>query len=91
MNAYELTLRKEVMLEKAAGILGELFRFQQSTSDTGTSRAAQILFDLVGDAKNGILLANDAAALDAIEGKFDLSKRFVSELEKSAFAGEAHA
>ena len=88
MDGYELTLRKEVLLEKAAGILGDLFRLQQNSSDRGIAEAASVMFSLVGGEKNNILMVEDVSALDGIEHKFDLSQRFTAELEKRLAVGK---
>ena len=81
MTRYEFSFRQEVMLEKGASILADLFRYGQEKNLTEPNRPVQVMYDLVWTAKQDILLTTLEKELDRIEGQFDLAKEFLSRIE----------
>lgn len=80
MNSYEFTLRQEVLLEKGAAVLGDLFRFQRQKGITDREDPVSILYGLVWSAKQDILMSQTESELDQIEGQFNLADLFVSKI-----------
>ena len=80
MSRYEFSLRQEVLLEKGAAVLGDLFRYERSQNRTGQNDPVSVLYDLVWSAKQDILLAQSEADLAQIEGQFDLAGRFLGRI-----------
>ncbi len=87
MDKYEFSLRQEVLREKGASVIGELFRLEDKNQIADdVSHPVNILHDLVWDAKQDIISARTYGELDKIEGQFDLAIGFIKTLE-SALAG----
>lgn len=63
MTEYELSLRREVLLEKGADVLGELFR-------TGLAYEGGV-YEETWNLKRAVLTAADAVSLACIEERFD--------------------
>ncbi len=80
MSRYEFSLRQEVLLEKGADVLGDLFRYERAQGTKGSS-SISVLYDLVWTAKQNILLARSENDLSAIEGQFDLAHAFLNRIE----------
>ena len=80
MNDYELTLRKEVMTEKAAGILGDLFRYAQENQIEDNTNPVNIMFSLLWNAKEDIISATSGVELDRIDGKLDIALSFTTDI-----------
>ena len=87
MSKYEFSLRQEVLMEVGASVLGDLFRYSEERNIESESDPVTILYGLVWNAKQDILLAKTEAELDQIEGKFRLARNFLSGLE-TAYAEE---
>ena len=83
MNRYEFSLQQEVLLEKGAAVLGELFRYEQEQNLSDLSHPVTVMYDLVWSAKQDILLAKSETELAQIEGQFNLANRFLTELGAS--------
>lgn len=81
MSRYEFSLRQEVLMEKGADILGDLFRYERAQIPDEKSHPISVLYDLVWTAKQNILLAQSEHDLAAIEGQFDLAHAFLSRIE----------
>jgi len=82
MTAYELAFQKEVLMEIGAGVLGDLFRYAMAQGvDGDEAHPVNILYDLLWNAKQDVLLANIEAELQQIEGQFRLGKKFIEKLE----------
>jgi len=81
MSRYEFSLRQEVLLEKGADVLGDLFRYERSQGTPEGSGPISVLYDLVWAAKQNILLARSESDLSAIEGQFDLAHAFLNRIE----------
>jgi len=81
MSRYEFSLRQEVLLEKGASVLGNLFRYKRENHITDNSHPVTIMYSLVWSAKQDILMAQSESALDQIEGQFNLANSFISEVE----------
>lgn len=56
MTRYEFSLRQEVLLEKGAFILADLFRCEQEMNLTGLIHSVQVMCELLWTAKQDILL-----------------------------------
>ena len=81
MTRYEFSFRQEVLLEKGASILADLFRYGQDKNLTEPNHPVQVMYDLVWTAKQDILLATSKKNLDRIDGQFDLAKEFLSRIK----------
>lgn len=81
MTRYAFSLRQEVLLEKGASILADLFRYEQEKNLTGQNHPVQVMYELVWTAKRNILLTTSEKDLDRIEGQFDFAKEFLSRIE----------
>lgn len=82
--AYEMTLRKEVLLEKGAAVLADLFQYKQNNSIKDDLHPVSIMFTLVYNAKEDIVGAKTDADLDHIDGKFEMAKEFLRETTASS-------
>lgn len=78
MTKYEFSLRQEVLLEKGADILAGFFHYSRENNIPLEDRKnpINIVYALVRDAKNNILLASTETELDQIETQFDFARRF---------------
>ena len=86
MSTYEFSLRQEVLLEKGASVLGDLFRYEQEQNLSDQSHPITVMYDLVWAAKQDILVAKSEIELAQIEGQFDLANRFLTGIEAAAHA-----
>lgn len=86
MSRYEFSLRQEVLLEKGASVLGDLFRYKCENGVQESEHPISIMYSLVWAAKQDILLAKSEAELEQIEGRFDLARRFLNGVEAGASA-----
>ena len=77
---YEMTLRKEVLLEKGAAVLADLFHYKQSNNIKDDFHPVSIMFTLVYNAKEDILGAKTDADLDRIDGKFEMASSFITDI-----------
>lgn len=77
MSNYDFSLRQEVLLEKGAAVLGDLFRYERKQRSTDRTDPVSVMYDLVWSAKQNILLARTEKELEQIEGQFDLAGRFL--------------
>ncbi|MDE6590917.1 MAG: hypothetical protein K2K53_11355 [Oscillospiraceae bacterium] len=71
MSGYEFSLQQEVLLEKGASVLGDLFCYKRETG-RDEYHPVSIMYGLVWSAKQDILLAKTETELARIEGQFDL-------------------
>lgn len=69
---------QEVLLEKGAGVLGNLSRYKRQNGIAERTRPVAILYSLVWNAKQDILSAKSKEELDRIEGQFNLANQFLS-------------
>ena len=84
MDKYEFSLRQEVLREKGASVIGDLFRLEDKNHIADdASHPVNILHDLVWDAKQDIISARTYGELDKIEGQFDLAISFIRTLESA--------
>ena len=81
MSIYEFSLRQEVLLEKGASILGDLFQYQREKNIDSQNDPISIMYSLIWNAKQDILVAQSEAELSEIEGKFNLANRFLASIE----------
>ena len=80
MSRYEFSLLQEVLMEKAAGVLGDLSRYKHQHEIRERTHPVAVLYSLIWNAKQDILSAKSKEELDRIEGKFDLADQFLSKL-----------
>ena len=81
MSKYEFSLRQEVLLEKGASVLGDLFRYEWENGISATEdlkHPVGVMHDLVWSAKRDILSAETEEDLVKIETEFDLANRFLN-------------
>ena len=81
MSRYEFSLRQEVLMEKGADILGNLFQYERAQNSMEKSQPIAVLYELIWNAKQDILLAQSEHDLAVIEGQFDLARTFLSRIE----------
>ena len=62
MSRYEFSLLQEVLLEKGAGVLGDLSRYKRQNRIEERTHPVAILYSLVWNAKQDILSAYDKQA-----------------------------
>ena len=86
MSGYEFSLRQEVLLEKGASVLGDLF-CRQREMEQDRQHPLSVMYDLVWSAKQNILTAKTETELAQIEGQFDLADRFLAGIEDESNAG----
>lgn len=89
MSKYEFSLRQEVLMEVGASVLGDLFRYGEEKNIESRSDPVSILYGLVWNAKQDILLSKTEAELEQIEGQFHLARDFLSGLEIAQAEGIA--
>lgn len=77
MSKYELSLLQEILMEKGAGVLGDLFRYERSNQITDHSHPVFVMHDLVWGAKQDILAAKTETDLAQIEGQFQMATQFL--------------
>ena len=78
MSRYEFSLLQEVLMEKGAGVLGDLSRYKRQNGISERTHPGAVLYSLVWNAKQDILSAKSKEELDRIEGQFDLANQFLS-------------
>ena len=81
MSRYEFSLRQEVLMEKGAAVLGDLFRYRRNNIVEEPNDPIAIMYSLVWDAKQDILDAETESELEQIEGKFNMANRFLAGIE----------
>lgn len=86
MSQYEFSLRQEVLLEKGAAVLGDLFQYKRQQQIAEETHPIAVMYSLVWAAKQDILTAKTEAALEQIEGQFNLADRFLTGIEAGANA-----
>lgn len=86
MSKYEFSLQQEVLWEKGAAVLGDLFRYKRQNKITENTHPISVLYSLVWSAKQDILLATSESDLAEIEGQFNLANRFLAGIEARANA-----
>ena len=84
MDRYEFSLRQEVLLEKGASILGDLFRIKRRHGITDRSDPISVLYSLIWSAKQDILISETEPELEQIEGQFNLAGCFIKKIEETA-------
>ena len=80
MSRYEFSLLQEILMEKGAGVLGDLSRYKRQHEISERTHPVAVLYSLIWNAKQDILSAESKEELDRIEGKFDLANQFLSKL-----------
>lgn len=78
MSRYEFSLLQEVLMEKGAGVLGDLSLYKRQNGISERTHPVAVLYSLVWNAKQDILSAKSKEELDRIEGQFDLANQFLS-------------
>lgn len=85
MSKYEFSLQQEVLLEKGASVLSDLFRYERQNNLSDPAHPITVMYRLVWEAKQNILLAKSESELAQIEGQFDLANRFLSGVEAGSY------
>lgn len=86
MSQYEFSLQQEVLMEKGASVLGDLFRYQQKNKNSDSAQSISVLYSLIWSAKQDILVAKSESDLDRIDGQFTLADQFLNEIKVGANA-----
>lgn len=86
MSKYEFSLQQEILLEKGAAVLGDLFRYKRQNKIIEKTHPISVMYSLVWSAKQDILLAASESDLAEIEGQFNLASRFLAGVEAHANA-----
>ena len=86
MTLYELAFEGEILMEKGADVMGDLFRYSKSLPAGEDRTVLTVLSDLVWGAKRDVLMAKTEKELAMIEGKFDLVRDCLQKLEERANA-----
>lgn len=81
MTRYEFSLRQEVLNEIGASVLGDLFRYSEENGIDDKTDPVNILFNLIWNTKQDIIMATTEEQLQQIEGQFCLARDFLSNLE----------
>ena len=77
MSRYEFSLLQEVLMEKGAGVLGDLYRYEWANGISATedlTHPVVVVHDLVWSAKRDILSAQTEEELAKIEAEFDFRR-----------------
>ena len=86
MSKYEFSLQQEVLLEKGAAVLGDLFLYKRKNKITENTHPISILYSLIWSAKQDILTVSSESDLAKIEGQFNLAAQFLRNVEAGANA-----
>ena len=81
MSKYEFSLKQEVLMEKGAAVLGDLFRYRNTNSIDDSKDPVAVMYSLVWNAKRNVISAQTEEELAAIDGQLDMAGRFISQLE----------
>jgi len=77
MSKYEFSLQQEVLLEKGAAVLGDLFRYELVNGISMQKDPITVMHDLIWSAKEAVLRAKSETDLVQIEAQFDFANRFL--------------
>ena len=80
MSAYEFSLLQEVLMEKGATVLGDLFRFRNDNNICDRKDPTAAMYSVVWNAKRDILSAKSEEDLRRIDTKFDMANAILSEM-----------
>ena len=80
MTKYEIAFKGEILMEKGAGVLADMFWY--SKKNPGSDSYILPLEQMVWSAKQDILGAKTELDLAEIKGKFDFASGFLSALEE---------
>ena len=89
VSQYEFSLRQEVLLEVGSSILGDLFRYSEEKGIEDDADPVSILYNLVWNVKQDIILSKTESELEQIEGQFHLARDFLSGMETAQGKGLA--
>ena len=76
-------------MEVGASILADLFRYSEEKNIDNDADPVSILYDLIWNAKQDILLSNTETELEQIEGQFRLARNLLTVLESANAKGAA--
>lgn len=82
MTRYEFSLRQEVLLEKGAAVLADLFHYEHAMEAGERRDQIEQEYDRVWNAKHDILLAKTEEELARIEALFDEAIRFLEDQQR---------
>ena len=82
MGNYELSFRAEILLEKGAAVLGDIFRYnlQNNVEVDDKTHPMNALYSVAWDAKQDILAANTIEQLHDIEICFNTAKAVLDKM-----------
>lgn len=88
MVDYEFSLKQEVLWEKGADVLGDLFRYglDHDIPVSDTMHPVSILYWIVWKAKQNIIRTETEDGLHRIEGQFDCAREFLAVMKEGANA-----
>lgn len=78
MSKYEFSLKQEVLMEKGAAVLGDLFRYKHNNGISDKSDPVSVMYSLMWDAREDILDAKSEDDLAKIENTFDIGNSFIA-------------
>ncbi len=81
MSPYELSQRQEILMEKGAGILGDLIRYCKDHQIEDEAHPVNVMYKLTWKAKQSIIHAKTEAELDQIVGQFNMASDFANDIE----------
>ncbi len=84
MSRYEFSLLQEVLLEKGAGVLGDLACYKRHLGINERLHPVSVLYSIVWNAKQDILAASSKEDLARIEGQFELADQFLTRVGAAA-------
>ena len=76
-------------MEVGASILGDLFRYSEEKNIDDDADPVSILYDLIWNVKQDILLSKAETELEQIEGQFRLARNLLTVLETAHTKGAA--
>ena len=76
-------------MEVGASILGDLFRYSEEKQIESDADPVSILYNLIWNAKQDIIISKTEEELEQIEGQFSLARNILSGLETAQAKGIA--
>lgn len=82
MSIYDLSFKKEVLIEKAVDVIGDIMRYMihNEIDANDNSNPVVALFLLTYKVKENILTATNEEELKKIEGKIEFAKEYFQKL-----------
>lgn len=79
MTPYEFSLEQEVFMEKAAEVLGDIYRYEVESGikTKDLTHPVEAMYTLVWKAKQDILCAKDENDLTRIDAECEMARKFL--------------